>query len=328
VWPVIRALFRAVRRDLGSFGSVVTNNFFLFIALLVAGAVTAGVLPVAAYPYMALLVLLTLFPLAADPLAKIPAVRLGLWPLAGRQRLALRGAGVALSPMVWLAAFLVWRTAHPAAALSVLAIPLATYGLSTPRWQPLRRVPAFGELMRKNLRQMLSVLDPYLAALLAAFGAFGGARAMEGGAAGMAMLTALAMSTWAQRLFALDGPAGMARYRLMPLPAWRILLAKDAAYLSLLFLLVLPTDAVTGLACGLLALAVGRYPALRYRPPATRWRFLSGRFGFGLAQIVACGAAVAQAERRWAVLGIAAALWAATLWLGGIWLARARGVRQ
>src|SRR3974377_1979467 len=80
VWPAIAALWRAVRRDLGSFGSIVANNFFLFVAMLMYGAFQSGTKPVSAYPFLALLAFLMLFPLAADPLAKITPARLGLWP--------------------------------------------------------------------------------------------------------------------------------------------------------------------------------------------------------------------------------------------------------
>src|SRR5262249_18397157 len=156
-----------------------------------------------------------------------------------------------------------------------------------PRWQPLRRVPAFGELMRNNLRQMLSVLDPYLAALISLFAVVAHVRVLEGGAAGMAFLIALALSTYPQCLFSLDGPGGFTRYRLLPLAPWRILLAKDAAYLALVLLLVLPVEPIAGVTNGLLALAIGRYPAVRHRLPVMRWRFTSGRVFFGVLQIAA-----------------------------------------
>jgi hypothetical protein len=316
--PILSALSRAVRRDLGSFGSIVANNFFLFIALLMAGAFSSGVRPVSAYPYLTLLVFLMLFPLAADPLAKIPAVRLGLWPLGRRQHLALRAVALAFSPMLWLTVALAIRLGSPqfALALALVAVPLLTHSLAAPRWQPLRQVPAFGELMRNNLRQMLSVLDPYLAALIALFAIFARVRVLEGGAAGMAMLIALALSTYTQCLFSLDGPAGLARYRLLPLAPWRILLAKDAAYLALLLLLVLPVEPVAGLTCGLFALAIGRYPAVRYRLPVTRWRFTSGRVFFGVLQIIAGAATFAQPQSRWSLLAIAAAAWCVSLWWG------------
>lgn len=305
-----------MRRDLGTFGSIVANNFFLFIALLMAGAFTAGVAPVSAYPYLALLLFLMLFPLAADPLAKIPAVRLGLWPLGPRQRLVLRAAALAVSPMLWLTVAVAIRLGRPRFALAVIVVPLLTHSLATPRWQPLRRVPAFGELMRNNLRQMLSVLDPYLAALIALFAVFAHVRALEGGAAGMAMLIALALSTYAQCLFSLDGPAGITRGRLLPIAPWRILLAKDAAYLAILLVLVLPVEPVAGLTCGLLALAIGRYPSVRYRLPVLRWRFTSGRVFFGSLQIAAGAAAITQADHGWFVFALAAALWLISLFWG------------
>jgi hypothetical protein len=314
--PILSALFRAVRRDLGSFGSIVANNFFLFIALLLAGAFSSGVRPVSAYPYLVLLLFLMLFPLAADPLAKIPAVRLGLWPLRRRQHLALRAVALAFSPMLWLTVALAVRLGRPQFALALVAVPLLTHSLATPRWQPLRHVPAFGELMRNNLRQMLSVLDPYLAALIALVAVFSRVRVLEGGAAGMAMLIALALSTYAQCLFSLDGPAGITRGRLLPIAPWRILLAKDAAYLAILLVLVLPVEPVAGLTCGLFALAIGRYPSVRYRLPVMRWRFTSGRVFFGALQIAAGDATFAQPQARWILLAIAVALWCLSLWWG------------
>jgi hypothetical protein len=320
LFPVLSALFRAVRRDLGTFGSIVANNFFLFIALLMAGAFSAGVMPVSAYPYLALLLFLMLFPLAADPLAKIPAVRLGLWPLGPRQRLALRAVALAFSPMLWLSVAIAIRLGSPQFALALVVVPLLTHSLATPRWQPLRHIPAFGELTRNNLRQMLSVLDPYLAALLSVFAVFAHVRVLEGGAAGMAMLIALALSTYAQCLFSLDGPAGIARYRLLPIAPWRILLAKDSAYLLLLLVLVIAVEPVTGLTCGLLSLAIGRYPSIRYRLPVMRWRFTSGRVFYGFLQICFCAAAVAQAQYRWVAFAVAAVLWLASV----VWAARMR----
>jgi hypothetical protein len=324
LWAIAGALWRAVRRDLGTFGSIVANNFFLFIALLMYGAFSAGVRPVTAYPYLVLLFFLMLFPLAADPLAKIPAVRLGLWPLSRRQRLGLRAVALALSPMLWLVAVLAARLARPAFALVVLVVPLLTHSLSAPRWQPLRKLPAFGELMRKNLRQILSVLDPYLAALLALIAVVTRVQVFDGGAAGMAMLVALALSTYTQCQFSLDGPAGAARHGLLPLPPWRILLAKDAAYLAVLFVLVLPVEPVAGLSCGFLALAIGRYPSLRYRLPVMRWRFSSGRVFFGVLQIVAGAAILAQAAHRWTVLGVAGGAWLVSLGWGSRMFRRVR----
>src|SRR5215467_13914115 len=120
VRPVLGALWRAVRRDLGSFASIKVNNFFLFVALIIYGALVSGVKPVASYPFLLLLGFLMLFPLAADPLAKIPRSRLGSWPLDRVHRAMLRTVSLAFSPMLWLAAVLILRTTRSASALSLL----------------------------------------------------------------------------------------------------------------------------------------------------------------------------------------------------------------
>ena len=87
---ILNALRRAVARDLGTFGSLKLNNFFLFIALLIWGALESGVEPKSAEPLLLLLFLVLLVPLSSDPLQKIPPVRLSVWPLGAGQRLVLR----------------------------------------------------------------------------------------------------------------------------------------------------------------------------------------------------------------------------------------------
>jgi hypothetical protein len=314
VRPVLGALWRVVRRDFGTFASIKVNNFFLFAALLIYGALVSGVKPVASYPFLLLLGFLMLFPLAADPLSKIPRSRLGLWPLDRVQRALLRAVSLAFSPMLWLAILLILRTTRSAAALCLLGIPLVTHSLARPRWTPLRRVSAVPEMVRNNLRQMLSVLDTWVAVLLAIGGMLARVRHIPGAATGMAILVALALSTWTQCLFSLDDRGGITRYRLLPLAGWRILLAKDAAFLALLLLLTLPLDPAAGLAFGLVALAVGRYPAIRLHLPVERWRFTSGRLLFGILQ-AALG--TAAAEHLAFGLPAAAAVYLISLWLGG-----------
>ncbi|MGA2579533.1 MAG: hypothetical protein ABSH24_26290 [Bryobacteraceae bacterium] len=77
---ILRALRRAVGRDLGTLESIKVNNLFLFVALLVGGALTSGLPPKSAYPFFVLLGFLLLFPLSSDPLGRIPPARLALWP--------------------------------------------------------------------------------------------------------------------------------------------------------------------------------------------------------------------------------------------------------
>jgi hypothetical protein len=80
---ILKALRRAVGRDLGTFESIKVNNLFLFVVLLAYGALNTGLKPTSAYPFFVLLGFLLLFPLSSDPLGKIPPARLGLWPLTG-----------------------------------------------------------------------------------------------------------------------------------------------------------------------------------------------------------------------------------------------------
>src|SRR5215472_15258470 len=103
-----RALLKSVRRDLGGYASLRTNNFFLFVALLIAGALESGVEPASSYPFLLLLGLLLLFPASGDPLEKIPRVRLAMWPVPALTRVALRLASLAFSPAFWLLVAMLW----------------------------------------------------------------------------------------------------------------------------------------------------------------------------------------------------------------------------
>jgi hypothetical protein len=323
VGPAIRALWRAVRRDLGTFAALRANNFFLFVALLIAGALESGVMPVSSYPFLAVLGFLLLFPLAADPLAKIPRTRLGGWPLDRRQRLALRLAALAFSPMFWIAAGVLFATSK--VALALIAIPIATHSAARPTWHPLRRMPTIpgrpAEPIRANLRQMFTVLDTYLA-ILVAIVAHSPAIPADARPI-LSMLVALSMSTYAQCLFSLDGSP--TRYQLLPLPGWQIVLAKDAAYLIVLLVLTASIAPLASLTFGLIALAAGRRPAVTARLPVERWRFTGGRVFYGCIQLV-LGIALSQAGPI--ALWLAIPPYAASVWLGGRSLFRDSVVRQ
>ncbi len=312
-FAIFRALFRAVRRNLGTFGSIKVNNFFLFVALIVYGALRSGVEPAGSYPFLLLLGLLMLFPLSSDPLARMPRSRFGLWPLGPGQRSALRLASLALSPVFWVAALVLVRTARPAPALVLCGIAVAARGLGAPRWSPLRILPRgpgrLGQLIRANLRQMFTVLDTWVAVVLSLGGALWRIVARNPDPAAfpvLSILVAMALSTYAQCLFSLDSASGLTRYRLLPLRGWEILLAKDAAYLALLTVLLLPLDVPAGLTFGLASLAAGRYPAVSGVLPVERWRFTSGWVRFGVLQCI-LGAGLAAAEARQGPLFLLAA---------------------
>ncbi len=333
IFAILRALLRAVRRDLATFESVKVNNFFLFVALLMYGALESGVRPASAYPFLVFLGFLLLFPLSSDPLDKIPPPRLALWPLARRQRFALRLASLALSPILWLT-FGIMLLAAPAVALSFLALAIAIQAMivlcgrlaaRAPAWNPQRHIPQFpgrlGGIVRNQMREMLSLLDPYLALLLSVAGSayrFLTAHPDPDAFPILAMLVALALSTCAQCLFGLESASGVSRYRLLPLRGWHILLAKDAAWLGILLVLVLPLAPGPGMTFGFVALAIGHFPSVARLQPQRRWRFTSGTLIFGVAQVL-LGFMFGLAERQqgiWFLLGGAAA-WMASLYRCG-----------
>lgn len=291
IWKALR---RAAARDLRTFGSIKVNNLFLFVALLAYGALNSGVPPRSAYPFFLLLGFLLLFPLSADPLGRIPPARFGLWPLTAGQRLGLRFASLVLSPVVWIGALILLETARPLAALAFCALAAATHIASAlgrravgrdPHWILLRHIPQLpgrlGGLVRKNLREILSMLDPYAALLLSVGG--GAYRLFAAhpdpvAFAILGLLVALAMSTYAQSLFGLEigSGSGMARYRLLPLAGWEILLSKDIAFLMVLLVLLLPLKPGPGITFGFVALALGHHSSVLLELPQQRWRFAGG----------------------------------------------------
>ena len=290
---ILRALRRAVGRDLGTLGSIKVNNLFLFVALLAYGALNTGLPPRSAYPLFILLGFLLLFPLSSDPLAKIPPSRLALWPLTPSQRLGLRFASLALSPAAWIGVAILLKTARPLVALAFCGLAAgvqaaAALGRLAARrnshWNPLRVIPQFpgrlGGLVRKNVRQTLTLLDPYAALLLSAGGGLYrvfGAHPDPAAFAILGLLVALTMSTCAQSQFGLELGSGMTRCHLLPLRGWEILLAKDIAFLVVLAVLLAPLDLTPGLTFGLVALALGHHSSVLLDLPLQRWRFSGGR---------------------------------------------------
>jgi hypothetical protein len=333
---ILRALRRAVQRDLGTFGSLKLNNFFLFLGLLVWGALESGVEPKSAEPLALLLFLVLMFPLSSDPLQKIPRERLASWPIGTGQRLALRLASLGFSPVLWMiAGILLLKRVRPALGLAFLFTAVGVQSVAilgrqaaayAPGWAALRYVPGFpgrlGGLVRKNLREMLSVLDVYVAALLSIGGVgyrFLAANPDPDAFAILALVVALTISTYAQCLFGLDlTSSAMMRYRMLPLAGWEILLAKDLAYLGLLFVLVLPLAPGPGMTFGLAALAIGHFPSLGLPSAQQRWRFTGSRLLPGVIQaLVALALGFGDVQRGWPFLALSAAAFAGSLWLHG-----------
>ena len=325
VVAILRALWRAFQRGEKSFASLAGNNFFLMAVLFLGKAGTFLFL---------IMGLVILFPLSTDPLRKIPASRLALWPLERRELWLLRATSPWVNPMTWvIAALALWAVRGSvtvglwalAAGLFAAGFALSELPLPSPAamW---RRVPHFpgplDQLVRKNLREMLSTLDFYCALLLsvsAAIYRFVGPALPAEALLAMTILIVVALSSYAQCLFGLDGAGGWSRYRLLPLRGWRILAAKDAAFLLVVAVLVGPLAPLAGMGAAFVALAMGRKPAVEDPRPQTRWRFSAGTSPmYGVVEVMAMASAAAAIFLTSAlIMAPCVAAWLGSLWWYG-----------
>jgi len=324
VTAILKALRTAFSRDWKSFGSLAMNNFFLISAIFLQ---KSGV-----FVYL-ITGLVLLFPMSSDPLRKIPQSRLDLWPLSGRERWLLRALSPWINPVTWLlAAAAVWAARGRltvglwASIAGLVAIafliselpPVRSLGL-------LRRMPVFpgalNQLIRKNIREILSTLDFYVALVLSvAATAFRLAGILPPEARlQLTLLVLLALSSYSQCFFGLDGEGGLSRYRLLPLPAWQILAAKDLAFLCTALILCLPLAPLAGVGAALVCAATGHSPSVSERREQDRWRFSTGvSLSFGLFQVVAMAVAAAGIQFTSPLLVVpCAAACAISLWWYG-----------
>lgn len=288
VRAVLKAVGLALWRERRSLLSVTMNNFFLTIGFFFFFGnfvdYTTGIV------FYSLLGAVLLFPLSAHPLEKIPPERLALWPLRPAERYLLAVLAPWLNPTTWLlAALIIWsavnrdmRIAGISAAV-MITIPMLSPALPQRGrrrvWRMVPRMPgALGELIRNNLRQLLATLDFWLAALLAAifllYRAFTADVPSEAQAI-FSLLIVLALSTIAQTFFALDGPHGMVRYRLLPITGSQALTAKAAAWLAFALLLTIPASILVGFSAALGTLPLAFWTSVRHPARQRRWRFSS-----------------------------------------------------
>jgi hypothetical protein len=320
---ILRALARAYRRDQKSLESVAGNNFFIVSALLLQNA--------GGFIYL-IIGLVLLFPLSTDPLRKIPASRLALWPLERREHWMLRAVSPWINPFSWVIAGLavwaargkvtagLWGLVFGLFAVGFLLSDLSFFSTQTV-WRIIPHFPGpLNQLIRKNLREMLSTLDFYCAVLLSIFAAVARVTLPSSMPAeallAITVLVVLALSSYAQCLFGLDGTGGLARYRLLPLRGWQILAAKNAAFLLVVIPLTLPLAPLAGGAAALIALAMGHEPSVARPRKQLRWRFSSGgAVIYGIFQAVLMATAAAGVFFSSPLVLIACvAVWGLSLW--------------
>ena len=338
IGPLLRALGRVAWRELRALNSVSLNNFFLFCFLLMI------MHPQSAMFQLSVVALLLFFPLSADPMKKIPPDRLALLPLLRSEIIRLRVLSIFLSPAVWLilGIAILAGARFRLLSLELLVVFFAANGLAfwgerflgrAPRLSLLRHIPEFpgrtGGLIRKNLRELCYLLDPYAALVLCITGIiyrFAASDPQPDAIFGVTMLVVLAVSTCAQRLFALDWTHGRTRYRLMPLSGWRILLAKDLAYFLVVAPLVAPLAPWAGLAATFAVLAIGHQPSVMEPVQQARWRFVSGAsLTHAIVQtVVMFGAGSTTFRYSILMLPVCIFLWLISLLCYGWWYDRAR----
>jgi len=169
-------------------------------------------------------------------------------------------------------------------------------------------------------RELQGTLDFWAALLIAVSGTFyrlfGQAPEPEAFPI-LSLFVGIAMSTIGQRMLRLDEGRALLRYRLLPIAGWKLLVTLDMTFLIPLAAMVSLLSLRTGVAFGLVAIAVGRYPSLRQRANQRRWRFVGGDPRFGVAQVLLGGLAGIGAARMglW-VLAVAFALYVLSVFWG------------
>jgi hypothetical protein len=328
-------LKKLMLKELSSFSSLRFNNFLFCIIFIMAAGFETGA-PKAAFWSTFLFQIVLLAPLlvtfSVDTQHRLPPERVATWPLTGTQRLLLSSVSFAFNPLfiVLFLTYLFWMGL--AAGLFFLLLALIVHGavyavgrlpfkIRTPARLSISSTPLdVSGIAQETWREMLGTLDFWTALLIAVSGTlyrlFG--RAPEPEAFPMlALFVGIAMSTIGQRMLRLDEGRALLRYRLLPIAGWKLLVTQDMTFLIPLCAMVSFLSLRTGVAFGLVAIAVGRYPSLRQRASQRRWRFVGGDPRFGAAQVLLGGFAGIGAARTglW-VLAVALALYVVSIFWG------------
>lgn len=326
-------LKKLVLKELSSLSSVRFNNF-LFSILFIMSARGGG--PKVAFWSTLLFQIVLLAPLlvtfSVDTQHRLPPERVATWPVTRTQRLLLSSVSFALNPIFVVLFFVYLFWMGLAAGLFFVLLALIVHGtvyavgrlpfeLRTPAGLNISRTPLkVGGIAQEMWRELQGTLDFWTALLLAVSGTlyrlFGRAPEPEAFPI-LSLFVGIAMSTIGQRMLRLDEGRALLRYRLLPIAGWKLLVTLDMTFLIPLAIMVSLLSLRTGIAFGLVAIAVGRYPSLRQRANQRRWRFVGGDPRFGVAQILLGGLAGIGAARTglW-VLVVAFAVYVVSIFWG------------
>jgi hypothetical protein len=324
-------------KELGSLSSVRFNNFLFCILFIMSAGLGSGDLKAVFWSTLLFQIVLLaplLVTFSVDTQHRLPPERVATWPLTGTQRLLLSSVSFVLNPLfiVLFFGFLFWMGL--AAGLffvllalivhaTVFAVGRLPFKLRTPPGFSISRTPLkVGGIAQETLRGMQGTLDFWAALFIALSGTlyrvFGRAPEPEAFPI-LSLFVGIAMSTIGQRMLRLDEGRALLRYRLLPIAGWKLLVTQDMTFLIPLAVMVSLLSLRTGVAFGLVAIAVGRYPSLRQRANQRRWRFVGGDPRFGVAQVLLGGLAGIGAARAglW-VLAVAFALYVVSIFWGDL----------
>lgn len=328
-------LKRLVWKELSSFSSVPFNNFvfsilFIMVAGFESGAPKAAFWSTLSFQIVLLAPLLVTF--SVDTQHRLPLERVATWPLTRTQTLLLTSVSFALNPIfiVVFFGYLFWM-GLPASLFfvslaliihwTVYAVGRLPFELRTPAGLNISRMPIeVAGIAQEMWRELHGTLDFWTALLIAVGGTlyrlFG--RVPEPEALPMlSLFVGIAMSTIGQRMLCLDEGRALLRYRLLPIAGWKLLVTQDITFLIPLAMMVSVLSLRTGIAFGMVAIAVGRYPSLRQRVNQRRWRFVGGDPRFGIAQVLLGGlAGIGEARLGLWVLGIAFGVYLVSVFWG------------
>ncbi|UWZ85550.1 hypothetical protein [Occallatibacter riparius] len=326
-------LKKLMLKELSSFSSVRFNNLlFCIVFIMFAKGGTPKVAFWSTLFFQIVLLAPLLVTFSVDTQHRLPPERVATWPLTGTQTLLLSSVSFAFNPLfiVLFLGYLFWMGL--AAGLFFLLLGLIVHGavyavgrlpfkIRTPAHLSISRTPLkVSGIAQATWREMLGTLDFWAALLIAVSGTlyrlFGSAPEPEAFPM-LSLFVGIAMSTIGQRMLRLDEGRALLRYRLLPIAGWKLLVTQDMTFLIPLAIMVSLLSLRTGVAFGLVAIAVGRYPSLRQRSGQRRWRFVGGDPRFGVAQVFLGGLAGIGAARAglWVVL-VAFAIYVISIFCG------------
>ena len=335
ILALLSLLKKLMLKELGSISSVRFNNFLFCTLFIMSAGMGSGQSKAAFWStlfFQLILIAPLLVTFSIDTQRRLPAERLATWPLTSTQRLWLSLVSFALNPffIVLFLGYLFWMGLAAGLFFVLLALIVHTTVYAVGRlpfklrihaslgvpWTPLK----VGGIAQEMWRGLQGTLDFWVALLIAVIGTlyrlFGQAPEPEAFPM-LSLFVGIAMSTVAQRMLRLDEGRALLRYRLLPIAGWKILVTQDMTFLISLAVMVSLLSLRTGVAFGLVAIAVGRYPSLRQRANQRRWRFVGGDPRFGVAQVLLGGFAGIGAARTglW-VLAVAFAIYLVSIFWG------------